>query len=242
MAASKVALAASATAANWARCSSFATPSLLSNPRLLSRYVGRMVSSQSTKCSTNWVFATSPSPSASPSLASLLSSLLQILLVVSLRGPELSGLLQFHHDLVLVLGLDLFKEIQRDVLLFLRVVVDATPVLSPPVVALSVEGGRIHSVEEDSQQFFVGDQLGVEEHLDGLSVTRVSVTNILVGRVFSRSRCVADHTAHHSRNPLKCKLDSPETSCCKGGRLRVFFSNLVLDCIMLFCDDLLNLF
>jgi len=174
-------------------------------------------------------------------LARLLASLLQIFLVVGFCWPELLCLLHLHHDLVLVLGLHLLDEVECSVLLFLGVIVDTTPVLSPPVIALSVEGGGVHSVEENSEEFLVRDQLGVEEHLHGLGVTRVSATDILVGWMLAGTSSVTHHAAHHPWHSLEGQLDAPETSCSKGCSLRVLLGNLILHWIMFFSDNLLNL-
>ena len=92
-------------------------------------------------------------------------------------------------------------------------IVDATPVLSAPIVPLPVEGGGIHPVEQNSQQLLVGDQLRVEEHLDGLGMTGVSVADVFVSWVLLGSGSVSHHAAHHTRHPLEGELDSPETSC-----------------------------
>ena len=111
-------------------------------------------------------------------------------------------------------------------------IVDAAPVLGTPVVALPddhyhyhivinmitissprpVEGGGVHPVEEHGEELLVGDQVRVEEHLDGLGVPGVPVTDVLVGGVELLAGGVAHHAAHHPRHSLEGQLDPPETS------------------------------
>jgi len=105
------------------------------------------------------------------SLGSLLRPSLQILLVMILSWPELFCLLNLHHYLVSILGLDLLDEVQGNALLFLSVIIYTTSVLSTPVIPLPVEGGGVHSVKENHQQLLVRHHGWVEYHLHPLSVT-----------------------------------------------------------------------
>ena len=92
------------------------------------------------------------------------------------------------------------------------VVVDAAAVLRAHVVALAVEGGRVVGVEEDFQNFFQADFVGVEREAHHLGVAGVALADLLVAGVDGVAVGVAAFHVGDAAHAVEHGFGAPETT------------------------------
>ncbi len=101
------------------------------------------------------------------------------------------------------------------------VVVDATAVLRTHVIALAVERGRVVGVEEDLQDFFQADFVGVERQAHHLGMAGVALADLLVRGVDGVTVGVAAFHVGNAAHAVKNGFGAPKTTTTERDGLRV---------------------
>ena len=83
-------------------------------------------------------------------------------------------------------------------------------ILRPPVIAHTVQRGRVHSGDQLLAQCLVADQRRVKYQLDTLRVARCAAADLRVGRAVDGALGVANACGHHPWQPLEMQLGAPE--------------------------------
>ena len=108
-----------------------------------------------------------------------------------------------------------------DLAVFGVVVVDAAAVLRAHIVALAVEGGRVVGVEEDFQDFFQADLVGIERQAHHLGMAGVALADLLVRGVDGVAVGVAAFHVGDATHAVEHGLGAPEAAAAQGDGLRV---------------------
>ena len=105
-------------------------------------------------------------------------------------------------------------------LLFIIVIEDRRPVLWAAIDELPARVRWVHMSPEDVEQFFVGDFLGVKDHLNGFNMSRTTCRNLIVGGVLFMPARVPWYHLNHTFYFFKVCLRTPKTSTRKSGRVK----------------------
>ncbi len=102
---------------------------------------------------------------------------------------------------------------------------DDRAVLRAFIRALAVERGGVADGEQDLQQVAVGDDLGVEDDVDGFGVAGVTFLDLLVTGVFPLSTRIARFDAFHAFELFEDGFHAPKTSGSEGRGLLAGFGD-----------------
>ena len=110
-----------------------------------------------------------------------------IVLVIILGTPPLAHPLDRRHHAGMVGHISALDRGLSLALLLLVLRKDRRAILSPDVVALPVELGRVVNRKEDVEQIVIADLIGVERDPDGFGMASVTAADLLVSRILDRS-------------------------------------------------------
>ena len=99
--------------------------------------------------------------------------------------------------------------------------IDAAAVLRAHVVALAVEGGRVVGVEEDFQDFFQADLVGIERQAHHLGMAGVALADLLVRGVDGVAVGVAAFHVGDAAHAVEHGFGAPKTTTTERDGLRV---------------------
>jgi hypothetical protein len=152
-----------------------------------------------------------------------LTTLFEVALMIFFRAPEPRRGLDLRHDWPIETSVLLQVAFRGfgDLFLLRRMIKDHRSILLSNVGPLPIQRRRIVVRPENIKQLVVTDLRWIEFHFHHFGVACFVCANIFIRRIVLRSARVPDRGRNHALQFAESFFHSPETTCAKGGFLRL---------------------